>query len=247
MSRPHAGLLRLGADTPPPPRHGLLARLDPRAKLLLSFGAAVLVLSEPPGSVRPFASYGAMVLVLVMGARLSPRFMATRLAAVLPFVLLTAALVLLTGAGSADVALSLVLRAAAAVLLLGLLIGTEPVDRILWAMGTVGLPRFLVTQAAFTLRFAAVLSDEAGRTELARRARTPGPLRVGRLRTLGQQAALIFLRGWQRAGRVHQAMLARGFQGQFPDPATGAMPVRDLLLALAAVLAFAAVRMGSVG
>lgn len=247
MSRHHAGLLRLGADPVAGPRRGLVARLDPRAKLILSFGAALLVLSEPPGATRPFSVYSGLLLILLVGARLSPRWLVTRLAAVLPFVLLAAALILLTGAGSAEVALSLVLRAVAAVLLLGLLIGTEPVDRILWAMGAVGLPGFLVTQAAFTLRFAAVLGDEAARTELARRARTPGPLRAGRVRTLGQQAALVFLRGWQRAGRVHQAMLARGFQGHIPAPTAAAIPGVDLMVALGVVLAFAAVRTGLVG
>lgn len=224
-------------------RETFLHRRDPRAKILLITGALVAVLSEPVGALRPFAAYYILVVVLLLAARTSPGFLGRRLAAVAPLVLAAAALILLTGGGSGDLAISLLLRAFAAVALLTVLMATEEMGEILWGMGALGMPRLFITQSAFMLRFAHLLGQEATRTERARRSRTPGRLRTGRIRTLGQQAALVFLRGWKRSQVVHQAMLARGFTGEFPVPARGRMVPADLALILAGVGTFAAVRL----
>ncbi len=225
-----------------PRRETFLHRRDPRAKILLVTGALVAVLSEPVGVLRPFAAYYLLVAGLLLLARTPPGFLGRRLAAVAPLVLTAAALILLAGGGSGETALSLLLRAFAAVALLTVLVSTEEIGEILWGMGALGMPRLFTTQSAFMLRFAHLLGQEATRTERARRSRTPGRLRAGRIRTLGQQAALVFLRGWKRSQVVHQAMLARGFTGSFPMPARRRMAPADLGLILAGLGAFAAVR-----
>jgi cobalt/nickel transport system permease protein len=223
-------------------RETFLHRRDPRAKILLVTGALVAILSEPVGVLRPFGAYFVLVVGLLLGARTPPGFLARRLAAVAPLVLMAAALILLAGGGSRDAALSLLLRAFAAVALLTVLVATEEIGEILWGLGALGMPRLFTTQSAFMLRFTHLLGQEAIRTERARQSRTPGRLRVGRTKTLGQQAALIFLRGWKRSQIVHQAMLARGFTGAFPVAARERMVPADLALIVLGLGAFAAVR-----
>jgi cobalt/nickel transport system permease protein len=222
-----------------------LRRLDPRAKLLLVLGALLAVVSEPAGALRPFLPYYAMTAALLVVARVPPGFLARRLAAVAPLVGVAAALLLLAGGGAGGVepALSLLLRAFAAVALVTLLVATERMSGILWGLSGLGMPPLFGTQSAFMYRYALLLGDEAMRTERARRSRTPGPLRTGRLRTLGGQAALVFLRGWKRSRAVYSAMLSRGFTGHFPFPPPGRLRTADLAMALAGVGAFVAVRL----
>jgi cobalt/nickel transport system permease protein len=221
-----------------------LLRLDARAKLLLVLGALLAVMSEPPGALRPFGAYYAMTATLLVFARVPPAFLARRLAAVAPFVVVAAGLLALAGgAGAGDAALSLLLRAFIAVALVTLLVATERMSGILWGMSALGMPRLFGTQSAFMYRYALLLGDEAMRTERARRSRTPGRLRAGRLRTLGGQAALVFLRGWKRSRAVHAAMLARGFTGHFPFATPARLRRADLAVAMAVLAAFAAVRL----
>jgi cobalt/nickel transport system permease protein len=221
-----------------------LLRLDPRAKLVLVLGALLLVMSEPPGALRPFAPYYAFTAALLLLARVPAAFLVRRLAAVAPFVVVAAGLLLLAhGAGGEGAALSLLLRAFIAVALVTLLVATERMSGILWGLSALGMPRLFGTQSAFMYRYALLLGDEAMRTERARRSRTPGPLRAGRLRTLGGQAALVFLRGWKRSRAVYAAMLARGFTGHFPFAPPGRLKARDLSVALGVLVAFAAVRL----
>jgi len=224
-------------------RETFLHRRDPRAKILLVTGALLAVLSEPVGALRPFGAYYLLVAGLLLAARTPPGFLGRRLAAVAPLVVMAASLILLAGGGSADTALSLLLRAFAAVALLTVLVATEDMGGILWGMSALGMPTLFTTQSAFMLRFAHLLGQEATRTERARRSRTPGRLLAGRVRTLGQQAALVFLRGWKRSQVVHQAMLARGFTGTFPSPPRKRMVPADLATVLVGVGAFAAVRL----
>jgi len=218
-------------------------RRDPRAKILMVTGVLVVVLSEPRGSVSPFAAYYVMVAVLLLAARTSPGRLGRRMAAVAPLVLVAAALIVLAGGGSGDTALSVLLRAFAAVALLTLLVDTEDTSSILWGIGALGMPNIFTTQSAFMLRFSNLLGQEAARTERARRSRTPGRLRTGWFRTLGQQAALIFLRGWRRSQRVYQAMLARGFTGRFPAAPRGRMGSADVAFVVFGVGAFTIVRL----
>jgi cobalt/nickel transport system permease protein len=234
------------------PRTTSIRRLDPRSKIVLVLGALVVVLSEPPGALRPFAPYCAMTLALLAVARVPPPFLARRLAAVAPIVLAAAALLLLTaGDAAADRALSLVLRATIAVALVTVLVATERMSGILWGLSALGMPRLLCTLSAFMYRYALLLGDEAMRTERARISRTPAPLTpvpslaraAGRLRTLGGQAALVFLRGWKRSRDVHNAMLARGFTGHFPAAPPGPLAVRDIVVVATALGAFVAVRL----
>jgi cobalt/nickel transport system permease protein len=238
------------------PRASPIQRLDPRAKLLLVLGALLVVLSEPPGAVSPFAAYFALILSLLAVGRVSPRLLAWRVAAVAPIVVGAAALLLLAGGEAArpETALSMVLRAFAAVALATLLVATERMSGILWGLSALGMPRLFCTLSAFMYRYALLLADEAARIERARRSRTPGPLRAERaperaqryrvrIRTLGAQAALVFLRGWKRSQAVHAAMLARGFTGHFPFAPPGPLPTRHLAVVAAGLAAFLAIRL----
>ena len=144
-----------------------------------------------------------------------------------------------------NISFSVVLKAFAAIILLVLLTSLDKFHRLLKGLRSAGFPVVFTVLAALMYRYIFILNDERLRTQLARASRTPGRLRTGRLRVIGNQAAVIFLRSWERAHQVHQAMLARGFDGSFPEYGKLVFSSRrDLFFFFGLPLVFLLIRIG---
>jgi hypothetical protein len=65
-------------------------------------------------------------------------------------------------------------------------------------------------------RYTSLLSEEHARLERARESRTVRPLGRQIFAVYGRQLAMLIVRSWDRADRVHAAMLSRGFDGGWP-------------------------------
>ena len=101
------------------------------------------------------------------------------------------------------------LTVSAAVLLLG---GTG-MHALCAALSRLGVPRVFTAQLLFLHRYLFVLAEEALRMSTAHRLRA-APGRRLPLSTYASLAGQLLLRAFDRAARVHQAMLARGFDGE---------------------------------
>ncbi len=115
--------------------------------------------------------------------------------------------------GLAAVAASILVKNALAVLTMIVLAGTTPFTRLLTGLRRLGVPLVLVATLQFMERYRHVLLEEVDRMATARRARTfrrRGFLGWG---VLGGLIGMLFLRTFERAERVHDAMLARGWTG----------------------------------
>ena len=84
-----------------------------------------------------------------------------------------------------------------------------------------GVPFILITIISFMYRYIFMLNDEATRLIRARTARSaklPGHNRPSipwHARVAGHMIGQLFLRSYERSDRVFNAMLARGFRGEF--------------------------------
>jgi cobalt/nickel transport system permease protein len=67
------------------------------------------------------------------------------------------------------------------------------------------------------IRYLDVIAGEMRRTRIAMTARGYAPSFVAQIRPLATAVGALFIRSYERGERVHQAMLARGFVGEFPD------------------------------
>jgi cobalt/nickel transport system permease protein len=93
-------------------------------------------------------------------------------------------------------------------------------------------------------RYLFVLSSEAGRLLQARAARSaslPGSIKPSvtwNAKNAGNMVGQLFLRSYERSDRVYNAMVARGFQGDFLTYNPHRMKIKDwgLLLAFLATL-----------
>jgi cobalt/nickel transport system permease protein len=83
------------------------------------------------------------------------------------------------------------------------------------------VPLILIAILSFMYRYLFVLSEEAERllqARAARSARIPGtksPPIFWRAKNAGNMVGQLFLRSYERSDRVYNAMVARGFKGQF--------------------------------
>lgn len=108
-----------------------------------------------------------------------------------------------------------------------LLTHTTPMPDLIRALRRLGLSQLWTDSLAFWSRYYAVLADEWQRMQLARRARTMTHNRQLQFRALASGLGVLFVRAYERAEQVHQAMLARGYRGgatqhQNPAAATSA-------------------------
>jgi cobalt/nickel transport system permease protein len=208
-------------------------RLDARAKIAAALAVLVsLALAQP---VRPELLGGYFVLItsLALAARAPLPGLLARAGLVLPFALGVAALNLFSG--DPGRALALLGKSYLSACMVLLLLATTSLHALLRGLEWFGAPRFFLMVAQFLYRYLFVLSEQAQHMAQARQCRAGGRSWPA----AGGAVAVLFARSYDRAERIHRAMLARGFQGHFillDPPAAGA---RELLFltVLAAALA----------
>lgn len=234
-------MTRLEPDRPVPASH--VAAMDPRVKLLATLATVVAVSTLPAGSGWRFPVALALLVALLPAARLPAGYLGRRFLAVAPFVMMAAVLPWAAGApDSWALGSAVVWKALCAVTVLSLLAGTTPIGKIVEALHQLGAPRGLVLVTVLAHRYVFVLLDEWRRMARARECRAGGRIATGRIRVLASHASMVFVRGWERSQRVAQALLARGFRGEFRHPRAARPATRDILLGALPPLAMALLR-----
>jgi len=117
---------------------------------------------------------------------------------------------------------SIVVRSWLSIQMAILLTATTRFPDLMHALRHLHVPELLVAIVSFMYRYLFVLTDEAMRLMRAREARSARPADGGgggsiawRARVAGNMAGQLFLRSYERSDRVYNAMLARGYSGQF--------------------------------
>ncbi|MGH7144115.1 MAG: energy-coupling factor transporter transmembrane component T [Planctomycetota bacterium] len=224
----------------PAEQRGCLAARDPRALVLICLAFPVVAVTTPAPALAAFGCYAAMAVGLLLLARAPLPWVALRLVRLLPMILLIALPVLFwpavarasapPGVGVAAVPAiawqgvhlpraelllcwSVAAKAALGLTALLTLQFLVPFESLLWSLDRLGLPRTFVTMLQLTRRYGGLLQTEAERMNTARRARGYAGRWLWQAGSTGHLIGTLFLRSVDRAERVHQAMLARGFDG----------------------------------
>jgi cobalt/nickel transport system permease protein len=121
-----------------------------------------------------------------------------------------------------------------------LLAFTTPFHELIDGLRELRLPGLMVSVISFMYRYLGVLSDEAGRMNRARQARSAAPPegRSGgslrwRASVTGSMVGSLFIRSYERSERVFAAMQARGFETQMRHLAMRRVPVVELVVLVA--------------
>lgn len=203
-----------------------LHRLDPRAKVLTTLAFIVSVVSFGRYQLSALTPFFLFPAVLIAAAGLPAGYILRKIALICPFALLVGignpifdrAVLLQLGpleiSGGWISCASIVVRAALTVSAAVVLVALTGFPAICSALERLGMPKAFAVQLVFLYRYIFVLTEEGARASRARELRSCG----NKGRGVASYASLLghlLLRTWQRAERIHMAMLARGFSGAF--------------------------------
>lgn len=187
--------------------------MSPALRILVTFAAVSAVALWPPAGWAWQAVPATALVVLSLRFRL-------RVAPVWRRALVVWALVGLISLGMLVQphwplhAGNLLLKATLSLWALSLLVHTTPLPETIAGLRQLGVPSVWTGSLAFWGRYYSVLAGEWRRLQLARRSRTLTRDRVFRFRSLANALGLLFIRAYERAEKVHRAMLARGYRGE---------------------------------
>jgi cobalt/nickel transport system permease protein len=194
-----------------------LHRRDARAKTI----AVLIFLIALATAQRAFLTlslcYLGILLTVIAAAGLPLGAALKRATVVLPFTVVFAAISL--AAGEPARAAALLGKSYLSALAVLVLVSTTPLPELLAGLERMGVPRYLLMVAQFLYRYLFVISEEAQHMRAALQAKS-GTLRGAlwdraRFGAAGGALGVLFARSYAHAEGIHQAMLARGFQGDF--------------------------------
>ena len=225
----------------PPPAAPAIAKgfqaLDPRAKIVTVLALILICVSTPPENRAAFAGYFLFIAALFPFSGVPPKFLARRMAVVLPFAAMTALFIPFMGADAAgggynlgigDMHISrsglavfwnVLVKAAFGAACAVILSGATPFPELLAGLERMRMPRIATVITGMAYRYLFVLRDEALRMKRARDSRAYKGRWLWEAAAIGQMAGALFLRSYERGERVYLAMAARGFSGHWPGPA----------------------------
>ncbi len=204
----------------------VIHRVDPRAKVLTTVLFIIAVISVGKYQVSallPFFLFPAVNLSL---GNLPAGYLARKILILSPFILFVAVFnpIFDTGTmiriGNIGISggwlsfASIIIRYTLTVGAAFILIATTGFGEICTACEKMGLPKAFAVQLLFLYRYIFVLGDEVTRVSRARELRSFGKRGKG-LKVFGSIVGNLLLRTWDRAQRIHTAMLCRGFRGEF--------------------------------
>lgn len=235
-------------------RNTVIHCLDPRAKVLVTLAFILSVVSCGRYEFSILIPYFIFPAALVGLADLPAGFIVRKTFVVIPFAfvvgmfnpfidrapLLTVGSVVITSGIVSWVAI--IVKSLLTVSAGLTLIATTGFPSICRALEQMGMPQAFAVQLLFLYRYIFVLTDEGGRASRARELRSCGNKGLG-IRSFGSLVGHLLLRTWQRAERIHMAMLARGFSGKFQANREGGFGMRELAFLAVWVLLFILFRM----
>ncbi len=202
-------------------------RMDPRAKLVtfIVFMACVVSFNKYEVSgLIPFFFFPAVIIPI---ARIPARYLVKKMLFGLPFAVFIGifnpiydrhilfSLGTLPVSGGVVSFVSILIRFTLTVLAALILIAVTGFNGICMALERFHVPKAFSVQLMMLYRYLFVLTSEGVRMARARELRAVGGQSLG-FRVFGSLLGHLLLRTWNRAQRIHMAMLSRGFSGEFP-------------------------------
>lgn len=201
-------------------------RLDARAKVLVTTAFIITVISFDKHALSPLIPFFIFPAAIIARSGLPPLFIARKILLLCPFVIMVGifnplidretALQLgpLAVSGGWLSFISILIRSALTVSAAFILVGVTGFTAVCQALEQMGMPQIFAVQLLFLYRYIFVLAEEGSRASRARELRSCGRKGLG-ISSFSSLVGHLLLRTWQRAERVHMAMLARGFTGRF--------------------------------
>ncbi len=220
----HIGGFRLDLDSQ---GDTIWHHLIPQTRVLCAVLFVFAIALTPNGRWWTWATYGAVVTAIILVSRVSLVILLKRVAVEFVFVGVVIVGTLFRGGGTVlwhwgwlrvtseglTILGSVSIKAFLSLLVMNLLILTTSVPALLHALAALRTPPLLVAILASMYRYIAVLAEEFSSMQRAARSRNLLSSRSRQRTVVGNMFGSLFIRTYERGERVHQAMLARGYEG----------------------------------
>ena len=234
-------------------------RLNPRAKILFFLGLIVVCVSTPAERWPAFLGYFTILALIAAASLLPIKHLVLRVLLVAPFLLFTLISVPFMGSGESGgyslgigglhvsrsgllVLWSVTVKTSLCVLCIILLTSTTKFSRLLAGLSALRVPAIFTMLLGFAYRFIFIIEDEAERMKRAGDSRGYAGRWLWHARAIGRMVGALFLRSYERAERVHAAMLSRGFDGAALRSEVEPVRARDYAFFCAGAAAVAGLR-----
>lgn len=203
-----------------------LHRLDARAKVIVTALFVLMVVSHDRYEIAALFPFAIFPAALIAAGNLPTTYIARKILLLCPFVIIVGIFnplidrTTIFQIGSLAISggwlsfSSIIIKSLLTVGSAFILIALTGFPAVCRALEKLGMPRPFAVQLLFLYRYIFVLTEEGGRASRARQLRSCGKKGMG-IRSFGTLIGHLLLRTWQRAERVHIAMLSRGFDGNF--------------------------------
>ncbi|MEW6416931.1 MAG: cobalt ECF transporter T component CbiQ [Nitrospirota bacterium] len=223
--------------------------LDPRIKILVSFVFVLFVVSFPKHELSGLIPFFIYPVFLLTAGDIPLKAIAKKVLVISPFAVFigifnplfdTNVIVIPFGIPITSGWLSFFSIMVKFILTIStalLLIAVTSFPGICKALDSLRFPRIFVIQLLFVYRYLFVLLEEALRLIRAREARSFG--RKGKeIKTFIRLISILLVRSVERAERIYQAMLSRGFRGEIKVLKSHNLRLQDLLFGIFSVSIF---------
>jgi cobalt/nickel transport system permease protein len=216
-------------------------RLTPQTRLLVALILVLAIALTPNAQWLTWALYGVAILWLVFMSQVSLGVLLQRMAIESSFVSVAVMGVLFRGGGTivwqwgwlqvTTVGLiilgSVICKAFLSLLLLNMLALSTPIPSLLHGLQILKTPPLLVAILSSMYRYSMVLVDEFRAMHRAALSRNLMGNAQRQRAVVGNVFGSLFIRSYERGERIHQAMLARGYQGLPPTTASDQLQWQD--------------------
>jgi len=221
-------------------------RLDPRAKILATLIFVITVVSYPKYEVAALTPFALFPLLMIVLGEVPAGLIMKRTLIVSPFALMIGLFnplldrQTMTVIGGLEISggwlsfSSIMIRFLLSVTAVLALIATTSFPNVCRGLTRMGVPRALVTQLLFLYRYLFLLVEEGTRVRRARDLRAGGGSSRS-LRLAAQVIGGLFIRTMDRAERIYQSMVIRGFDGEMKMIGRLSFSTRDLSFLLGVV------------
>ncbi|MBI5557233.1 MAG: cobalt ECF transporter T component CbiQ [Deltaproteobacteria bacterium] len=221
----------------------VMHRLDARAKVLTTLVFIISVVSFGRYEFTALFPFFIYPVVAASLANLPGGYLIKKIAMVIPFAFVVgmlnplfdrqpmAQLGPLAVSGGWISCASIIVRAVLTVGAAFILVGMTGFLSVCQALERLGTPKPFTVQLLFLYRYIFVLTEEGARASRARELRSCGRKGLG-LSSFGSLIGHLLIRTWLRAERIHMAMLARGFTGEFHSGQLTRFGARELFFVL---------------
>lgn len=201
---------RTGGARGPGPLHAL----DGRAKLAVLLVFLVCVGLTPVRATGPLTAYAICLLGVALVSRLPLLGLLSREAYALPFIAPFALIAWWTV--STSQAAGLTAKSLLSLFAVLLVAASTPLPELVVSLEFWRVPRTLLLVVQFLYRYLFLIPAQAAQMRQAALCRGGRAFGWAGWAASAGAVGVLFVRSWERADVIYQAMLARGFQGHFP-------------------------------